>query len=157
MAKATFGAGCFWGVEAAFRALEGVQATTVGYQGGSFKNPAYEDVCTGQTGHAEVVEVTFDTARIDYHALLDTFWDCHDPTTLNRQGWDVGSQYRSVIFFHGPEQKTAAEASMDALNKAGAYPDSIVTEITAASAFYPAENYHQQYLEKRGVARCNIP
>lgn len=157
MEKATFGAGCFWGVEAAFRRLEGVQATAVGYLGGAFENPTYEDVCTGQTGHAEVVEVTFDEAKVDYHALLEVFWACHDPTTLNRQGPDVGSQYRSAIFFHGGRQKAMAESAIDALNRAAAYPGPIVTEVTAASTFYRAEDDHQQYLEKRGMAGCHIP
>jgi len=157
MEKATFGAGCFWGVEAAFRRLDGVQATAVGYLGGSFKNPSYEDVCTGQTGHAEVVEVTFDAAKVDYQTLLDTFWASHDPTTLNRQGPDIGSQYRSAIFFHDQQQQAKAAASIDALNKASAYPNPIVTEVSAASTFYGAEDYHQQYLEKRGMAHCHIP
>jgi peptide-methionine (S)-S-oxide reductase len=156
MEKATFGAGCFWGVEAAFRKLEGVQETAVGYLGGTFKNPTYEDVCSGQTGHAEVVEVSFDAAKVDYQALLDVFWACHDPTTLNRQGWDVGSQYRSAIFFHDPQQQVAARASIDALSKVGAYADPIVTEVAAASTFYAAEDYHQQYLEKRSMAHRNI-
>ncbi len=157
MEKATFGAGCFWGVEMAFRRLEGVQATAVGYLGGTFKEPTYEDVCTGQTGHAEVVEVTFDEARLDYQALLDVFWATHDPTTLNRQGPDIGSQYRSAIFFHNPAQKAKAEAAIDALEGAGAYHAPIVTEVTAASTFYMAEDYHQQYLEKRGIVQCHIP
>ena len=157
MEKATFGAGCFWGVEMAFRRVEGVQATAVGYLGGTFKDPTYKDVCTGRTGHAEVVEVTFDEARVDYQALLDVFWASHDPTTLNRQGPDIGSQYRSAIFFHSPAQKAMAEAAIDALDSAGAYHTPIVTEVAAASTFYAAEDYHQQYLEKRGMASCHIP
>jgi peptide-methionine (S)-S-oxide reductase len=157
MEKATFGAGCFWGVEVAFRRLEGVKATAVGYLGGTLKDPTYQDVCTGQSGHAEVVEVTFDPAKVDYQALLDLFWASHDPTTLNRQGPDIGSQYRSVIFFHGPEQKATAGASIAAHTKAATYANPIVTEVTAASTFYAAEDYHQQYLEKRGMASCHIP
>lgn len=150
MQKATFGAGCFWGVEAAFRKIEGVQATAVGYLGGDFDSPSYEDVCTGQTGHAEVVEVTFDPDKVSYNTLLDVFWESHNPTTLNRQGPDVGTQYRSAIFFHDSEQQELAWASLDALTKAEAFPSPIVTEITPASTFYRAEDYHQQYLEKRG-------
>ncbi|MFQ6017921.1 MAG: peptide-methionine (S)-S-oxide reductase MsrA [Kiloniellaceae bacterium] len=149
METATFGAGCFWGVEAAFRRVEGVTATAVGYSGGHAANPAYEDVCTGETGHAEVVRVTFDPARVSFERLLDIFWDIHDPTTRNRQGPDVGTQYRSAIFFHGPEQEAAAKASKERLEGAGRYRDPIVTEITPAAAFYMAEAYHQQYLEKR--------
>ncbi len=152
MEKATFGAGCFWGVEVAFRRLEGVKETAVGYLGGTLKDPTYQDICGGQTGHAEVVEVTFDPALIDYQALLDLFWACHDPTTLNRQGPDIGSQYRSAIFFHGPNQKAQAEASITAHTMAARYPVPIVTEVTAASVFYIAEDYHQQYLKKRGMA-----
>lgn len=157
MEKATFGAGCFWGVEAAFRRVDGVQATAVGYLGGDMKEPSYQDVCSGQSGHAEVVEVTYDPSKVDYNALLDVFWSCHNPTTLNRQGPDVGTQYRSAIFFHGPEQKASAEASIEALTRAGAFPNPIITEITATSPFYRAEEYHQQYLEKRGQATCHIP
>jgi peptide-methionine (S)-S-oxide reductase len=147
MKKATFGAGCFWGVEATFRKIDGVHSTSVGYLGGDLDNPSYEDVCTGQTGHAEVVEVTYDPDVVQYSDLLDTFWDCHNPMTLNRQGPDVGSQYRSAIFFHDDEQQTSAESSLE--SKRGAYPDTIVTEITATSTFYMAEEYHQQYIEKR--------
>lgn len=157
MEKATFGAGCFWGVEMAFRRLDGVVSTAVGYLGGTLKDPTYGDVCTGQTGHAEVVEVTFDPGRVDYQVLLELFWACHDPTTLNRQGPDVGSQYRSAIFFHNPAQQTAAQASMTALNKAATYANPIVTELTAVSTFYEAEDYHQQYLEKRGLANSHLP
>ena len=147
MKKATFGAGCFWGVEATFRKIDGVHSTCVGYLGGDLDNPSYEDVCTGQTGHAEVVEVTYDPDVVQYSDLLDTFWDCHNPMTLNRQGPDVGSQYRSAIFFHDDEQQTSAESSLE--SKRGSYPDTIVTEITTTSTFYMAEEYHQQYIEKR--------
>jgi peptide-methionine (S)-S-oxide reductase len=154
--KATFAAGCFWGVEAAFRQVEGVLATTVGYTGGHTKSPTYEEVCTDETGHAEVVQVEFDPARVTYARLLDVFWNEHDPTQWNRQGPDVGSQYRSAIFFHTPEQQAAAQASKDALEKSGRYRRPIVTQIVPAVEFYPAEDYHQQYLEKRGLASCKI-
>ena len=156
MAKATFAAGCFWGVEAAFRQLEGVTATAVGYSGGKLPNPSYEDVCTGTTGHAEVVAVDFDPARVSYDDLLQVFWENHDPTTLNRQGPDVGTQYRSAIFFHTPEQREAAVASKEKREKAGVHKRPIVTEILPAEPFYRAEDYHQQYLEKRGLATCRI-
>ncbi len=151
---ATFGAGCFWGVEAAFRRLAGVASTQVGYLGGQLDNPTYHDVCTDGTGHAEVVEVTFNPAVISFDDLLEVFWNNHNPTTLNRQGPDVGSQYRSAIFFHSPEQEAAAKASRDAAQ--ARFPRPIVTEITPASTFWPAEEYHQQYLEKRGLASCHI-
>lgn len=157
MEKATFGAGCFWGVEAAFRMVEGVIATRVGYAGGHTVNPGYHDVCSGRTGHAEVVEVTFDPTRVTYERLLDVFWQNHDPTTLNRQGPDIGEQYRSVIFYHNARQEAAARASMQAIDQSGAYDRPIVTEILPAPEFYPAEEYHQQYLEKRGLASCRIP
>ncbi len=150
MQKATFGAGCFWGVEAAFRKVKGVVSSAVGYSGGSLKNPTYEDVCTDQTGHAEVVEVEYDPAKVSYDELLKVFWEIHDPTTLNRQGPDIGTQYRSAILFHTPEQKSAAEASKERLQSSGKYKKPIVTEITPASEFYQAEEYHQQYLERRG-------
>ena len=156
MDKATFAAGCFWGVGAAFRAVPGVVATTVGYSGGSFPNPTYHDVCTGRTGHAEVVQVEFDPERVSYQELLRVFWENHDPTTLNRQGPDHGTQYRSAIFFHTPEQQAAALAAKQQLERSGAYKRPIVTEITPASAFYRAEEYHQQYLEKRGQASCRV-
>ena len=156
MQKATFGAGCFWGVEAAFRQLQGVISTSVGYTGGSLKNPTYEDVCSGNTGHAEAVEVIYDPARISYEQLLQVFWENHDPTTLNRQGPDIGAQYRSAIFYHTPEQMAAALAAKEKLQASGRYKRPIVTEITAASPYYLAENYHQQYLEKRGLASCHI-
>ena len=157
MTTATFGAGCFWQVEAAFRNVEGVLSTRVGYAGGSVADPSYEDVCTGRTGHAEVCEVTYDESAISYEELLDVFWAVHDPTTLNRQGWDVGSQYRSAILYHDVKQKEVAEASKEKLQAQGRFKKDIVTEIAAASNFYPAEDYHQQYLQKRGLATCKIP
>ncbi|HXW75899.1 MAG TPA: peptide-methionine (S)-S-oxide reductase MsrA [Candidatus Eremiobacteraceae bacterium] len=150
MEKATFGAGCFWGVEAEFRELPGVVDTAVGFSGGTTANPSYEDVCTGRTGHAEVVEVTFDPSKISYDALLDTFWQIHDPTTRNRQGPDFGTQYRSVIFYHSPEQKAAAERSRAAADASGRFRGPIVTQIEPAGPFYRAEEYHQRYLEKQG-------
>jgi peptide-methionine (S)-S-oxide reductase len=156
MAIATFGAGCFWGVEAAFRQIKGVTGTAVGYLGGTLENPTYKDVCTGTTGHAEVVQVEYDPAAVSYEDLLNVFWTNHDPTTLNRQGPDVGIQYRSAIFFHTPEQEAAAKASKEALDRAGRFRRPIVTEITPASEFYRAEEYHQQYLEKRGLSHCHI-
>ena len=156
MAKATFGAGCFWGVEAAFRRVKGVTSTRVGYSGGTMKNPTYNDVCTDRTGHAEVVEVEYDPAKVSYEELLNAFWDIHDPTTLNRQGPDVGTQYRSVIFFHSPEQEALAKASKEKLQHSGRFKRPIATEITPASEFYMAEDYHQQYLEKRGQESCHL-
>ncbi|MEW6354250.1 MAG: peptide-methionine (S)-S-oxide reductase MsrA [Pseudomonadota bacterium] len=156
MQKATFGAGCFWGVEAAFRKVKGVTSTAVGYSGGTLACPTYQDVCSGATGHAEVVEVTYDPAQVSYDDLLNVFWEAHNPTTLNRQGPDVGTQYRSVIFFHDPEQQAAAVASKERLQKSGKYSHPIVTEIIPAAPFYRAEEYHQQYLEKRGLASCRI-
>ncbi len=157
MEKATIAAGCFWGVEAAFRQVEGVVSTSVGYTGGSLENPTYEDVCTGKTGHAEAVFVEFDPAKVSYDDLLKVFWENHDPTTLNRQGPDVGSQYRSAIFFHSPQQQAAALASKEQLERNEVYKNPIVTEITPASKYYLAEDYHQQYLEKRGLSGCKIP
>ena len=157
MEKATFGAGCFWGVEAAFRCLQGVVSTAVGYSGGTLENPTYQDVCSDRTGHAEVVEVVYDPSVVSYDALLEVFWGNHDPTTLNRQGPDVGTQYRSVIFYHNEAQKAAAEISMQNLRNSGQYKKAIVTEIKKAAKFYRAEEYHQRYLEKRGHAGCNIP
>lgn len=154
MEKATFAAGCFWGVEAAFRRLEGVTATAVGYMGGTLDNPTYGDVCTGETGHAEVVQVEYDPSRVTYEELLEVFWSSHDPTTLNRQGPDVGEQYRSAIFFDDAEQEAAARASKERLEASGRFGHPIVTEITPAGAFYGAEEHHQQYLEKRGLASC---
>jgi len=156
MEKATFGAGCFWGVEAAFRQIKGVVSTSVGYSGGALKNPTYRDVCSDRTGHAEVVEVVYDPERVDYDRLLQVFWENHNPTTLNRQGPDIGTQYRSAIFFHSPEQEATARASKAALEKSGRYSRPIVTEITPAQEYYPAEDYHQQYLEKRGLSTCHI-
>jgi peptide-methionine (S)-S-oxide reductase len=156
MAKATFAAGCFWGVEATFRQIPGVKSTQVGYIGGHTENPTYKDVCTDRTGHAEAVEVEFDPAVARYDELLKTFWENHDPTQLNRQGPDWGSQYRSAIYFHTPEQEAAARASKETLEKAHRYSKPIVTQIVPAVTFYPAEEYHQQYLEKRGQASCHV-
>jgi peptide-methionine (S)-S-oxide reductase len=156
MEKATFGAGCFWGIETAFRQIDGVISTTVGYSGGRTANPTYRDVCSDETGHAEVVEVEFDPAKVRYEQLLDVFWENHDPTTLNRQGPDVGSQYRSAIFFHSPAQEAAARASKARLEAAKRFRRPIVTQIEPAATFYRAEDYHQQYLEKRGLASCHI-
>lgn len=156
MAKATFGAGCFWGVEAAFRQIKGVKATAVGYEGGSLDNPTYRDVCSNRTGHAEVVEVDYDPERVSYEQLLQVFWENHNPTTLNRQGPDIGTQYRSAIFYHSPEQQAAAIASKEQLTQAGKFKKPIVTEIVPATTFYVAEDYHQQYLEKRGLSSCHI-
>jgi peptide-methionine (S)-S-oxide reductase len=149
---ATFGAGCFWGVEAAFRQVKGVTETVVGYAGGTMENPTYKDVCSGRTGHAEVVQVEYDPSLVSYEELLSVLWEVHDPTQLNRQGPDVGAQYRSAIFFHTPEQEAAARAAKEALGRSGRFPRPIVTEITMAPAFYRAEEYHQRYLEKRGAA-----
>ena len=155
--KATFGAGCFWGVEAKFAAMPGVTATAVGYEGGALQNPSYKDVCTDQTGHAEVVEVDFDPEKISYPELLDTFFELHDPTTLNRQGPDWGTQYRSAIFFHSPEQEQQAKAKIEQLTNEGKFqPKRIVTKIEPAQTFWRAEEYHQRYLEKRGLASCHI-
>lgn len=153
MGKATFGAGCFWGVEATFRKIPGVISTSVGYSGGNFENPTYKDVCSGKTGHAEVIQVEYDPSKVSYEDLLGVFWSVHDPTTPNRQGPDIGPQYRSVIFFHNPEQEAAAIASKEDLQKSGRYKRPIVTEITPASKYYRAEDYHQGYLEKRGMNR----
>ena len=156
MEEATFAAGCFWGVEAAFRKVKGVRETMVGYTGGHTENPTYEAVCTDTTGHAEAVHVKYDPSVVSYEELLDVFWNCHNPTTRNRQGPDVGSQYRSAIFYHTPEQKAAAEASKQKLEESGEYSRPVVTEIVPAQEFYRAEEYHQQYLEKRGRASCNL-
>lgn len=156
MQKATFAAGCFWGVEAAFRQVNGVTDTAVGYSGGTYENPGYREVCTGLTGHAEAVEIHFDPALVTYAELLDVFWANHDPTTLNRQGPDVGSQYRSAIFYHDDEQKAVALESKERVIASGRYKNPVVTEITPAAHFYRAEDYHQQYFEKRGVASCRI-
>ena len=154
MEIATFGAGCFWGVEEAFRQIPGVIDTVVGYVGGHTENPTYQDVCTDETGHAEVVQVTYDPAKVSYEQLLDAFWSAHDPTTVNRQGPDIGTQYRSAIFFHSPEQERLARVSAE--NAQAKFRRPIVTEITPASTFYPAEEYHQKYLAKRGMSHCHI-
>ena len=156
MAKATIGAGCFWGVEATFRKVEGVFDAAAGYMGGALENPSYKDVCTDTTGHAEVVEIEYDPQKVSYEALLDVFWESHDPTTMNRQGPDVGTQYRSAIFVHSDEQQQAAEVSKERLAASGRFENPIVTEITPASTFYRAEEYHQRYLEKRGLTSCHI-
>ena len=148
--KAIFGAGCFWEVEAEFRKVKGVVSTAVGYSGGWLKRPTYEDVCTARTGHAEVVEVEYDPSQVAYDQLLELFWSIHDPTTLNRQGPDVGTQYRSAIFNHTPEQKGSAEKSKKRLEEMGRYQRPIVTEIAPASESHRAEEYHQQYFDKRG-------
>jgi peptide-methionine (S)-S-oxide reductase len=156
MEKATFGAGCFWGVEAAFRHVDGVADTAVGYLGGSTESPTYDDVCTDETGHAEVVEVTFDPAKVSFAQLLDVFWQIHDPTTPGRQGPDVGSQYRSAIFTHSDDQEETARASLATAQASGRFSRLIVTEISPAATFWRAEDYHQRYLERRGMASCHI-
>lgn len=157
MEKATFGAGCFWGVEATFRQVNGVVDTTVGYEGGTLDNPTYQDVCSDRTGHAEVVQVDFDPTKVSFAQLLDLFWELHDPTQLNRQGPDIGSQYRSVVFYHSPEQEATAKAALAKLEASGKYARPVVTQIVPAATFYPAEDYHQRYLEKRGLASCHLP
>jgi peptide-methionine (S)-S-oxide reductase len=155
--KATFGAGCFWGVEETFRSLKGVTETAVGYAGGKKENPSYEDVCSDEAGHAEVVEVQFDPAQISYDELLNVFWSNHNPTTLNRQGPDVGAQYRSVVFYHSPAQKAAAEAGKEKVAKSGRFDNRpIVTQIESAPKFWRAEEYHQRYLNKRGQSHCAV-
>lgn len=154
MEEATFAAGCFWGVELAYQKLKGVSDTKVGYTHGQTENPTYENVCTGQTGHAEAVWVEFDPAVISYNELLDVFWSKHDPTQVNRQGPDIGTQYRSGIYFHNEEQHQQAIQSRDALDKSGRHSFPIATEIKPATVFYPAEDYHQRYLEKRGMTHC---
>lgn len=154
--KATFGAGCFWGVEDAFRKLEGIVETQVGYAGGDFDHPSYQDVCSGVTGHAEVVEVTYDPEIISYTDLLDIFWNIHDPTTLNRQGPDIGTQYRSVIFYHNPDQEKLAMDCKKRLENSGRHTREIVTEIQPVSTFWRAEEYHQQYIEKTGQRSCHF-
>ncbi|MGA9173405.1 MAG: peptide-methionine (S)-S-oxide reductase MsrA [Thermoactinomyces sp.] len=156
MAIATFGAGCFWGVEETFRKVPGVTKTEVGYMGGTLENPTYEDVCTDRTGHAEVVQIEYDPEQVSYSDLLDVFWNNHNPTTLNRQGPDVGTQYRSVIFYYTEEQRQLAEASKEKMDKSGRWKNPIVTEITPASTFWRAEEYHQRYLQKRGLDTCHI-
>lgn len=157
MEKATFAAGCFWGIEESFRALPGVVDTAVGFMGGTTDSPSYREVCTGRTGHAEVVHLEYDPTKVSYEKLLETFWECHDPTTLNRQGPDVGSQYRSAIYFHTPAQEVAARASLERADSSGRFRRPIVTAIEPASAFWRAEEYHQRYLEKRGEAACRVP
>ena len=156
MAKATFAAGCVWSVEDAFRQAKGVTSATVGYIGGTMKNPTYKDVCTGRTGHAEAVEVDFDPNQVSYRELLAVFFQSHDPTTMNRQGPDHGTQYRSAIFFHDAEQEAAAREAKAALDKAGVFNRPIVTEINPATEFYRAEEYHQQYFEKQGIRSCHL-
>jgi len=153
---ATFGAGCFWGVEAAFRRVPGVLDAVSGYSGGSTQNPSYRDVCTDTTGHAEVVQVTFDPDKVSYEELLDVFWKIHDPSQLNRQGPDFGTQYRTAIFFHSPEQEAVARRSKQALDASGKFRQPIATEITAAGPFWRAEEYHQRYQEKHGGINCHI-
>ena len=155
-AKATFGAGCFWGVEETFRRVPGVTGAAVGYEGGALPNPTYEDVCRHHTGHAEVVEVDFDPERVGFEQLLEVFWANHDPTTLNRQGPDVGDQYRSVVFYHDDDQKIMAETVKARLDASGRFPRPIITEISPSSTFWRAEDYHQQYLAKRGQSSCHI-
>ena len=156
MATAMFGAGCFWGIEATFRRIEGVVDTAVGYAGGNTENPTYGEVCAHGSGHAEVVQIEYDSARVSYEEILDTFWNSHDPTQLNRQGPDIGDQYRSVIFFHTPEQEAAATKSKKNLDASGAFGRPIATVIEAAPIFWRAEDYHQRYLEKRGRAACSV-
>ncbi len=153
---ATFGAGCFWGVEAAFRRVPGVLDAVSGYSGGHAENPSYKEVCTDRTGHAEVVQVTFDPSRVRYEQLLDVFWKIHDPTQVNRQGPDFGTQYRTAIFYHSPEQEAAARKSKQALEASGRFRQPMATEITPAGPFWRAEEYHQRYLEKRGAESCHI-
>ena len=155
MQKAIFGAGCFWGVELTFSKIEGVQSTAVGYCGGKVPDPTYEIVCTGQSGHAEVVLIEFDPDKVSYDNLLEAFWSLHDPTTLNRQGPDIGTQYRSVIFFQDKDQAVVAKASRDKLQQSGRFKDDIVTEIVPTAEFYRAEEYHQKYLEARGLGNCH--
>ena len=156
MEKATFAAGCFWGVDMIFRKIDGVLSTMVGYTGGHTQNPTYDQVCSGTTGHAESVEIVFDPDKVSYEKLLNIFWDNHNPTTLNRQGPDVGSQYRSAVFYHNDRQKELALSIKEKLQKSGQFKSEIVTEIVIANTFYKAEEYHQQYLEKREIGGCKI-
>ena len=156
MEKATFGAGCFWGVQTAFDRIPGVVETLVGYEGGTLDNPSYRQVCTDRTGHAEVLQATFDTAKVEYQQLLDAFFSEHNPTQLNQQGPDHGTQYRSVIFYHSPEQQQAAEATIARLTAEHKFPRPIVTQVVPAQTFWPAEEYHQKYLEKRGAVSCHL-
>jgi peptide-methionine (S)-S-oxide reductase len=154
--KATFGAGCFWGVEARFGEIPGVLDTAVGYEGGELEHPTYKEVCTDRTGHAEVVQVTFDPSRVSYETLLDAFFSLHDPTQLNRQGPDWGTQYRSVVFAESEEQAAAAKAKIAELSATGSFRKPIVTQVAPATTFWKAEEYHQKYLEKRGMVSCHI-
>ena len=154
--KATFGAGCFWGVEAAFAAIKGVTATAVGFEGGTLPQPSYKDVCTDKTGHAEVVELEFDPSVVSYEALLEAFFSFHDPTTLNRQGPDVGTQYRSAIFYHSPEQQAVATAKLAQIIAEKRFKQPVVTQVEPATTFWRAEEYHQRYLEKQGKTSCHI-
>lgn len=154
MQKAIFAAGCFWGIEAAFRRIQGVVKTEVGYSGGKLENPTYEEVCTGQTGHAEVVAIEYDESQVTYEELLEVFWNIHDPTTLNRQGPDIGTQYRSAIFYLDANQQSLAQTLKENQQQTGKFANEIVTEITPALQFHMAEDYHQQYLEKRGLTQC---
>jgi peptide-methionine (S)-S-oxide reductase len=156
MQEAIFGAGCFWGIQDAFDQVNGAISTSVGYCGGHFENPTYEDVCSGQTGHAEVVKVQFDETIVTFKDLLNLFWNIHDPTTLNRQGPDIGSQYRSAIFYNSEDQKDAAIQSKDQLEANNRFSKPIVTEIVPAKTFYPAEEYHQKYFQKKGISHCKI-
>ncbi|MGH9860890.1 MAG: peptide-methionine (S)-S-oxide reductase MsrA [Candidatus Acidiferrales bacterium] len=156
MEKATFGAGCFWGVESAFMEVPGVTETAVGFMGGRTENPSYKQVCYEDTGHAEVVHVSYDPSKVKYDQLLEVFWSVHDPTQLDRQGPDAGDQYRSAIFYHTPEQEAAARASKEWMEKSGRFRRSIVTKIEPAAEFYPAEEYHQKYLQKRGQSACHF-
>ncbi len=152
---ATFGAGCFWGVEARFREVDGVLDASSGYMGGQ-PEPNYRAVCTGTTGHAEVVQIKFDSDKVNYETLLKLFFEMHNPTTLNRQGPDIGSQYRSVVFYHSPEQQRSAIETIDDVNQSGRWPQAVVTQVESAPAFWPAEEYHQRYLEKNGLGHCSI-
>jgi len=156
MEQATFAAGCFWGVEETFRTVEGVISTAVGYIGGHTENPSYEDVCSGTTGHAEAVQIEFDPGVVSYERLLEIFWECHDPTTKNRQGPDIGSQYRSAVFFHNSQQEAAAKTLKDKLDRSGLLNRPVVTVIGTAATFYLAEEYHQQYFERRGIQSCHF-
>jgi peptide-methionine (S)-S-oxide reductase len=155
--KATFAAGCFWGVESAYRALPGVVSTSVGYTGGTRQNPTYQEVCTDRTGHAEAVQVEFDPSQVSYQQLLNLFWEIHDPTTLNRQGPDVGTQYRSAIFFHDATQEAESREAIATLEKSGIFKRPIVTQIVPAPEFFRAEEYHQKYFEKQGIRACHTP
>jgi peptide-methionine (S)-S-oxide reductase len=156
MQEIIFGAGCFWGIQDAFDQVEGVTSTTVGYSGGDFDNPTYEDVCSGRTGHAEVVKVEFDEDKVSFEELVQVFWNIHNPTTLNRQGPDMGTQYRSAIYYHTKEHEIAAIESKNNLEAKAQYDNPIVTEIIPAKAFYPAEEYHQKYFQKKGISHCKI-